>query len=309
MRNAEASLKSGAVPAPRDKGDVIPFPRMKEERGAAVRAVSRAVAVLQAVNRHGSLSIVEIAREVDLPYPTTARIVQTLQIEGLIERELGRKRYRATALVQTLSHGYQADDRLATVARPHIVALTNKMSWPVSITTRVGQKMMVRDSTHALTSMTLNNYYPGYTLPILECAAGRAYLAFCPDDERVNIISGLQALSSRSADAAWRVRIGEGPRGDTEVQSFMDKGCMLEEIRRLGFATKVRNLFTENPGKTSSIAVPIREGQKVIGCLSVVFFSFSLKMEEAISRFESEIKRTAVEIEQGISSLSSVARL
>ena len=288
MHNVNISMPSEPA-SPRDgKGDVIPFPNLKQEdRGASIRAISRAVAVLQAVNRHGSLSLVAIAREVGLPYPTAARIVQTLQMEGLVERELDRKRYRATALVHTLSHGFQADDHLVKAARSQIVCLTNKTSWPVSITTRVGQKMMVRDSTHALTSMTLNKYYPGYTLPILECAAGRAYLAFCPDDERINILSGLRALNG-------------GRRGDTEVLSFLEKGSMIEEIRRLGFATKVRNLFTENPGKTSSIAVPIREQKKVVGCLTVIFFSSALKMEEAIERLEVEVKIAAAEIEKAL---------
>src|SRR3546814_8763270 len=77
------------------------------ERGIPIRSISRAIAVLQAINRGGSLTMMEIARASAVPYPTACRIVQTLLHEGLVERESARKRYQPTALVQTLAHGFQ----------------------------------------------------------------------------------------------------------------------------------------------------------------------------------------------------------
>ena len=151
------------------------------EKGVPIRAVSRSIAVLQAINHHGGLSMMQIAHEIGVPYATAMRIVQTLIVEGLIEREPDRKRYRPTVLVHTLSHGFQTEDRLVATARPHLTALTRKVSWPVALSTRVGQTMMVRASTHSLTSLTFTKLYPGHTRPILECAAGRAHLAFCPE--------------------------------------------------------------------------------------------------------------------------------
>ncbi|MEJ0023389.1 MAG: hypothetical protein WDN76_08110 [Alphaproteobacteria bacterium] len=111
-------------------------------------------------------------------YPTTCRIVQTLIHEGLIERESERKRYRATALVQTLSSGYHGQNRLVQAARQEIVKLTSNHRMAVAVVTHVGPHMVVSDSTHALTSLTFSNYHPGYTLAILDCASGLAYLAF-----------------------------------------------------------------------------------------------------------------------------------
>ncbi|MEL7030280.1 MAG: helix-turn-helix domain-containing protein, partial [Pseudomonadota bacterium] len=132
------------------------------EKGVPIRAISRGLAALQAINRNKSLSMMEVAQAAEVPYPTACRIVQTLVYEGLIEREPHRKRYRPTALVHTLSSGHQNEDDLVKAARPHLIELTRKVSWPVSLTTRVGATMMVRDSTHALTSLTFHNYDPGY---------------------------------------------------------------------------------------------------------------------------------------------------
>jgi molybdenum-dependent DNA-binding transcriptional regulator ModE len=62
------------------------------ERDGNVRAISRGLAVLQAVNRGGSVTMMEICRTAQIPYPTACRIVQTLMDEGMIEREPARKR-------------------------------------------------------------------------------------------------------------------------------------------------------------------------------------------------------------------------
>jgi IclR family transcriptional regulator, mhp operon transcriptional activator len=76
------------------------------EKGVPIRAISRGLAVLQTVNQHGSLTMMEIAQTSRVPYPTACRIVQTLLHEGMLEREPGRKTYRATSLVLTLASGY-----------------------------------------------------------------------------------------------------------------------------------------------------------------------------------------------------------
>ena len=90
------------------------------ERGVPIRAISRGLAVLSAVNRDGPISMMGIARAAEIPYPTACRIIQTLLHEGLVEKEPHRKRYRVTSLVQTLSTGYQAEDMLVSAARAQI---------------------------------------------------------------------------------------------------------------------------------------------------------------------------------------------
>jgi IclR family mhp operon transcriptional activator len=69
-----------------------------------------------------------IARRELLPYPTACRIVQTLLHEGLIEQEPARKRYRPTALVQSLAQGFKTGSQLVSVARPHIKQILRRLS-------------------------------------------------------------------------------------------------------------------------------------------------------------------------------------
>ncbi|MET0248754.1 MAG: helix-turn-helix domain-containing protein, partial [Sphingobium sp.] len=121
---------------------------MSRDRGDSVRALSRGIAVLKAVNLHGTLTLTQIGEICAIPYATASRIAQTLVAEGLIARDPGGKRFRATGLTRTLAQGYQGSGRLVTASRPHIIALTRKIGWPVSVTTRIGPDMVVQDSSH-----------------------------------------------------------------------------------------------------------------------------------------------------------------
>ncbi len=248
------------------------------DKDGSIRAISRGLRVLQAINRGGSISMMQICRQAEIPYPTACRVIETLIKEGMVEREPARKRYRATALVRTLSVGFQDEDGLVAVARPHIVALCNRHNWPISISTRVGHMMMVRDSTHKLTSLTLHNYSPGYTLPIIECSSGKAYLAFCDEAERAAILAGLKRL--------------DGP-AEKLAGLLLHDDTMLSNIRAKGYATQARNAYTAVPGKTSSLAVPIVKDGQIKGSVALIFFAAAMPMARAEELFVADLKFTA----------------
>lgn len=255
------------------------------DRGIPIRAISRAIAVLQAINRGGSLTMTAIAQGSCVPYPTACRIVQTLIHEGLIEREPDRKRYRPTALVQTLSHGFQGDGELIRLARPHMAALTREVGWPLSLCTHVGSTMVLRDSTHGLTSLTFNHYHPGFTMPMLTCASGLVHLAYCSAEERKTILEHIRLFEEEDT---------------RHMLELVRDGGLLDTVRRSGHAARGYNRFTRNPGKTSSIAVPLMNGEAIVGTLTLAFFSSSIEMNEAIRQLLPRLKACAAEIGSAI---------
>jgi IclR family transcriptional regulator, mhp operon transcriptional activator len=256
------------------------------ERGVPVRAISRGFAVLSAVSRDGPLSLMGISRSADVPYATACRIVQTLMHEGLIEREAGRKKYRVTALVQSLATGFQQEDLLAAEARPHLEALCREVGWPISLATRVGTRMMVRASTHKMTSLTFTNYYPGFTLPISECATGKAYLAYCDDEEREMIRDAFEATDSDAAHVGLLM---------------LSDGVVLENIRSAGYALQGRNLYNFEPGKTSSLAVPVMDMENnIVGAMALIYFASAIKPGEAAEKFLGAMQKTAKDISASI---------
>src|SRR3546814_13051425 len=92
------------------------------DRGIPIRSLSRGIAVLKAINLNGSMTIMEICEACAMPYATTSRIVQTLVFEGLIARDPGRKRYRATGLIPPPAQGLTGSRRPAPARRPPLLS-------------------------------------------------------------------------------------------------------------------------------------------------------------------------------------------
>lgn len=252
------------------------------ERGVPVRAISRGIAVLSAISRDGPITLMGISRSAEVPYATACRIVQTLLHEGLIEREHSRKRYRVTSMVQSLATGFQQEDQLVSAARPHLEDLCRKLSWPISLATRVGTRMMVRDSTHKMTSLTFTNYHPGFTLPIAECATGKTYLAYCSEEEREMIRVAWEATDNEASQTGLLL---------------LSDDVALGHIREQGYAMQARNLYNNEPGKTASLAVPVYGQQgELVGALALIYFASALMPTEAPGKFLADMQAAAASI-------------
>ena len=252
--------------------------------GIPVRAVSRALAVLQFINRKGNPTIMEIKEATGLPYPTVFRMVSTLAHEGMIEAD-AQKRYRPTELVWSLVVGFQDDEKLVEIAKPYLTKLTEDLLWPVSISVRVGSRMMVKHSTSSMTTQTFTNYYPGYTLPLLECAAGKAYLAYCSAEELDVIRKTMGEFAEH--DAGWGAELA---RND----------FFLEQIRSDGYAQHARNQYNETPGRTSAISVPVLVDGVAHSTLTVIFFEKAMSMEDAAKHLVPALKASAESISEKI---------
>lgn len=258
--------------------------------GIPIRSVSRAIRILQIINRLSNPTIMEITKESRLPYPTVFRIIMTLVHEGLIECEPSRKRYRPSELVWSLVTGFQQDDLLAARSREHLIRLTAEVHWPVTLSVRVGERMIIKDSTHTLTTQTFNNYYPGYTLPILDSAAGRCFVAFCPDEERQMILNSV--AESGGEDERWSLRIVGDP-------------AFLETIRTRGFATHARIPRGGGHERTAAVAVPVLGDDGLMACLALVYFCNAMGMEEAAAKYVPELQETSRRISAALSRTDS----
>jgi IclR family mhp operon transcriptional activator len=258
-----------------------------------IRSLIRSIHVIQAINVHGSLGLTEIAKSAGIPFPTAYRIVNTLLREGLIEREPSRKQYRPTALIQTLACGFQNHDRLVSVARPATIAFTDRYHWPLTLVTRVGNKMVVRYSTNDRTTLTFNNYYPGWQVPLVASASGQVYLAFAEDRVRENLLGQSQSVSGHDAFMLQKFQNGSAGR----------------EIRENGYAAVSKTYYSANPGKTSSLAVPIFEGEELVGSLAMVFFASAMTLPNAIAEFLGPLREVAAQIKQGLHDQPDMADL
>jgi IclR family mhp operon transcriptional activator len=236
------------------------------------------LAVLQAVNAAGSLCMMDMARTVRLPYASIARIVSTLVQAGMIEQEPDRKTYRPTALVRSLSSGYEHFGRLGALCKPHLTDLTLAFGWPTVVSTRVGASMVVRECTHSISPFTLAHAYPGQAFPLWPSAAGRLHMAFETERER--------SLARQGG--------AESPIGlsDPKVLSLSTEDA-LAAVRARGYEVARRSTFAAPSGKTSAIAVPILVDGRIRAVLSLIFFASAMTMAQAEDLYVGPLLNTA----------------
>lgn len=248
-----------------------------------VRAIGRGLEVLQAVNRYGVARYVDIANSTSIPYPTVCRIVGTLVDLGMLERMPDGFGYRPTAMVQSLSAGFEEEDSLVRSTRPIISALCEDVGWPITITTRVGASMIIRDSTHKQTTLTYNHYSPGYALPLLECSVGKAYLAFCSLQERKSIVATIKKIREINPTAQLLLQ---------DVDAF------LKPFQESGYAYHSYNEHTKDPGKTSSLAVPVFVDGVLKAAMGLIYFSSAIGNAEAAKKYVRQMQAAAKDIEK-----------
>ena len=151
--------------------------------------------------------------------------------------------------------------------------------------------MMLRDSTHANTSLTFEQYYPGFILSILDSASGKLSMAFAPDEERANILRWMRVSQEIALDYLAHAEIS------------LD----VEKIRRQGYAVQGRNHFNRTPGKTSLIAVPIFLGERFEAAMTMVFFVSAMRLGAAVEQYLGDFKDIVRRISADLNEARSAA--
>lgn len=253
----------------------------KKARGGSVRSLERGLALLAAMNRRKLPSVMELARDTRLPRPTVYRLLETLSRGGFVTRTSPHDRYCLARGVRTLSDGFVEDDWIADIAAPLMIQFTRDQVWPVALLTFEESRMLVRETTHEASALSIDHGMVGRSLPMLRTAAGRCYLAFCPGKERrviLEMLSRSKAREDRSAREPERLT------------------KLLDAIKAKGYAIQDREI---NP-KTTGIAVPVRLGARVLGSLSSIWISSALTIEAAEAELYSPLATTAARIADAI---------
>lgn len=255
--------------------------RSGQARDGGVRSLERGLALLVAMNRRKLPSVVQLARDTRLPRPTIYRLLETLNRAGFVARSSPADRFCLTPKVRSLSDGFLEDDWIAEIAAPSMAKFTRDLVWPAALMTFEQGRMLVRETTHEASVLSIDHGMVGRSLPMLRTAAGRCYLAFCSASERSAILEML-AQSPRLED--------QGARESGRI------GALLETIRAREFAVQDREI---NP-KTSGMAIPIRAGSRTLGCLSLIWISSALTITQAERQLLPPLRSVAQRIEASV---------
>lgn len=202
-----------------------------------IRSLERGVAVLQFINQMGFATAGDIAKEIGLPRPTVYRILDTLVENGLIYRSpSAQKVYRLTDAVGRLSGTFGESEPLTIAAREVLGTAPDNIPWPVFLTTLTDEGVVIRETTRGATVFWTEYGWVGAVAPIWEVAPGRVSVAFSAPDRQATL---LRDAPAGAADA---------------IRTIADQGYAEER---------------DPEGRLSALAVPVGEGEALVGALAM----------------------------------------
>ncbi len=239
------------------------FPMVK-----SIESLARGLQVVEAIRQHSPASLALLHRHTGISKATLLRILKTLQEAGWVYRALGDSCYRLSFTVSRQMPGNDPGEQLAELAAPIIQELQSRLRWPVDIAMRDGLAMKIVETTRLHSVFILNRQVMGYRPPFLMSGNGRAYLAFCPEEERRSIIAALKAAGGKegrlACDSVW-------------LQQLLD------DTRRQGYGVRESSYFgvgTTEGEQIEAIAVPVLHGGSVTATLALSWPQGALSQTE-----------------------------
>ncbi|WP_421955268.1 DNA-binding transcriptional regulator [Polaromonas sp.] len=263
------------------------IPEKEESAYREVRGLSRGLAVLRALNgMPGGIGTVSaLARSTGIHRTTVKRLLETLRVDGLVHHKDDGASYALAFEVRRLSEGYAAADWIDQIAAPAMHAHLRALSWPSDLATPDSGFMIVRESTHRVSLLSQHRATIGIRIPMLVSSLGRAWLAWCAEEERE---ASLALLRERSDS------IGKMARDEGYVKRI------IRETRKRGYATNRGEWLSE--ASVTAIGFPIRVGQHAIGAINLVLQTNAVTDREISSRYVPLVQALSEEISKGVAS-------
>jgi len=243
-----------------------------------VRSVERALRLLQCLNRQPVSTLDVLYQQTGLPKPSLIRLLQTLIGLGLVRHAPQYGAYCVTSAVQSLSCGFHSEPRIIEAAAPVADALTRTLKWPVALAVFDTDAVVVRYSTIAQSPLALLHSSLNMRLSLVSRALGRAYLAFCPRDERDILLRTLARSTQR------------------EDQPVHDEAALLQvldETRARGYALRSPSVRPVS----NTLALPIFERGHVVATFGLTWFSSALSPDDAIRTLLPQLRQATQDIE------------
>ncbi len=242
-----------------------------------VRAVERALKILELMNRAPVVKVQYLAEQTDLPAPTVVRLLETLMGAGYVQK-LGRQAgYSVTDQVAKLGAGYHGLPQVFDVVRKEAEALTRRTLWPAALATLDVDALVIRFSTIPMSPLAHYGSTINRRMSLLDFAHGRAYLAFCSAEERRHLVALLQQSASSADEATAIAQRAESVVALTRASGFGERSG-------------------SNQPDTHSLALPLRMGSKLVGTLGITYFA---RANVDVAALKKQLRATVTACEKG----------
>ncbi len=153
-----------------------------------VRAVERAISILDVLAQGGTRTGAEIARELRVHRSTALRLLGTLERHALVERDQRTSRYRLGRRLPQLASVVTGEFDLRFVARPVCERLAAAVGETATLDLLVGDVIVPVEQATASTSVVSVNWL-GRRTPVHCTASGKVIAAFGKDAVRERLLT------------------------------------------------------------------------------------------------------------------------
>jgi IclR family mhp operon transcriptional activator len=251
-----------------------------------VQSVQRALRLLVELNKQRVTTIAELHRRTGLPKPTIVRLLETLRAEGFVSNDRRLGGYQVTSHVATLSDGFHGAPLIIEAARPWAIELTRRLKWPVAVAVLEADAVVVRYSTIADSPISPFHATINMRLSLVARGLGRAYLAFCSQEERRLLVRMLMA--SRRAE--------DRPKNLAKVVEQV-----VRATRHRGYAQRDPNV---EPKNSDTIAVPIMTEGRVLATYGLTYFRSAVTRSDLTGSLVPALKESRARIEESLAALA-----
>jgi IclR family mhp operon transcriptional activator len=252
-----------------------------------MRGLERGLRVLDALQSNPIASLHELYLATGISKPSLLRVLQTLERFGLVTRRLGDRRYRASTGLTRRPRRHARHERVAEAAAPVLDRLCQRISWPSDMMVPAGDHMVIAETSQTQTPFLIKAGGIGSRVNWLLSAVGRAYLAYCPDKEREEILQKL-----RKSDEPVNRLAREPKRLDKILVETRQRGYGLRDS---GFVGGFYGSPPQDDG-LAAIALPLLDRNRVHGAVNILWVKTAFTVEEFVNRHLADLQGAAREI-------------
>ena len=244
----------------------------------AVRALSRGLDVLDALETGDGMLLRDLHRSTTLPKPTLLRLLATLERRGYVTQRLADGRWRRTLRGRSPPPS-EPKERLLDCSKPVLRDLCRDVAWPSDVAVYREGTMEIIDTTRDLSPLAIDPVPVGLRVSLLTSGLGRAWLAYSSETEREQAI----------AKACLQPEV---------IQLTAEKqnaiAAALARTRRNGYGRRSR-VGTMKPSRQGDIgiAVPIVSADHLLGCINIVWRSAAMDEAMFVRRYLPRLRAAA----------------
>jgi IclR family transcriptional regulator, mhp operon transcriptional activator len=263
---------------------------MRDYKVKTIDSLHRGLQVLATLHDMRAASLHDLNRETGIPKSTLIRILHTLHTDGLVWQRMADGAFLPSHTVQRRARLDDAD-WLSEVASPVLEHLCKRAPWPSVLSV---PRLDYMETVETNSPRACFDYVPpspvGFKANMLRSASGRAYLAFCPDQEREAVLRRLRERDVRGHELAHY------PAAVRRIiETTRSRGYSVRAADFGGDYSKARDQADDG---RNSIAMPIAVGGQVIGCLNLTWRMSVLTEGQVAERYLGDLQAAVRSIEK-----------